>query len=511
MLLAQLADATLPDATRGQMAMNLLGVEHLDPQIVGAVGQLLSSGSASGPLQARAIKALGTTAAPAAADQLIAAYANLTEELREAAFAQLLRRGAWAGQLLDALAQQRLAPLALGPARLHRLRTHPDDAVATRANALLEALRAPVRQEKEALIAQLLPAIQRPGGDLARGRDLFSANCAGCHRYQATGRDLAPDLTGMGAHGAADLLVHILDPNRVVEPNFLSVSVETRDDLAYDGIVARENNAELVLRNASGDYTLRKANVQSRRTGSLSLMPEGFEALGAENLRDLLAYLCADELRFRILDLTPVFTANTSYGIYSHPEAKEETLKFRRWGIVRVGEVPFDIVSPAKSPTGNNVLVLRGGAGHAQSLPQQVEVAVGLAVRRLYFLGGVGGWAWPSGGDDRKHLPVAKVTLHFADGQVEEFVLRNGVEFADYLGHSDVPGSRAVADLVQANAQVRWFSLDVAGRGTIAWLQLESYRNAVAPTFVSITAELAEPDPAAAAHSTPARAGAAPD
>jgi len=58
------------------------------------------------------------------------------------------------------------------------------------------------------------------------------------------GRDLAPNLTGMGAHGPGDLLVHIVDPNRVVEPNFFSTSIETKDDLNYDGIIARENRSE---------------------------------------------------------------------------------------------------------------------------------------------------------------------------------------------------------------------------------------------------------------------------
>ena len=31
-------------------------------------------------------------------------------------------------------------------------------------------------------------------------------------------KDVAPPLTGMGAHGPAELLVHIIDPNREVDP-----------------------------------------------------------------------------------------------------------------------------------------------------------------------------------------------------------------------------------------------------------------------------------------------------
>ena len=157
----------------------------------------------------------------------------------------------------------------------------------------------------------------------------------------------------MGAHGPGELLTHIVDPNRLVEPNFVSVSIETKDDLSYDGVIERENNAEVLLRNASGDFTIRKDDIRSRRSTGRSLMPEGFEALGAEGLRDLLAFICAEENRFRILDLAPAFTANTSRGIYNSEESRDETLRFRKSGLIKVGDVPFDIVGPAKSPTGN--------------------------------------------------------------------------------------------------------------------------------------------------------------
>src|SRR5207249_3543924 len=99
--------------------------------------------------------------------------------------------------------------------------------------------------------------------------------------------------------------------------------------------------------------------------------------------------------------------------------------------------VPFDIVSPFRSPTGNNIIVLKGGAGRAMTYPQRVEVKAGFAASKLYFLGGVGGWAYPWGGDALKDKPAAKITLHFVGGGTEEFVLKNGVEFADYIGELD--------------------------------------------------------------------------
>ena len=61
----------------------------------------------------------------------------------------------------------------------------------------------------------------------------------------------------MGAHGAAELIIHVLDPNREVEPNYYAYSVETKDGETYDGIIARENKTSLTLRNAAGDMEIK--------------------------------------------------------------------------------------------------------------------------------------------------------------------------------------------------------------------------------------------------------------
>src|SRR5437667_1833473 len=491
-LSARLRDASLLDDQRAQVVANLLGVRHLDSGIVPGVASLLGP-SASPDLQKRIIEALGSTGDAAVGRDLIAAYVNVRSELREAVLGQLLTRADWSLTLGPARADRKIDYVALGPSNLHRLRTHPDKTVAARANAVIDELKGPEQKEKDLLIARFRPEVQRPG-NVENGHKLFLANCASCHIYKEEGRNLAPNLTGMGAHGAGELLVHIVDPNRLVEPNFVSASIETKDDLNYDGIIERENNLEALLRNATGDFTIRKDNIKSRNSTSRSLMPEGFEALGAGGLRDLLAYICADEARYRILDLTPAFTANHSRGLFNSEDAKDETIRFRKSGTIKVGDVPFEIMSPARSPTGRNIVVLKGGNGFSRTLPQRVEAKGGFAARPLHFLGGVGGWAYPCCGDNKNEgLPVARVTQHFAGGGTEEAVLKNGVEFADYAGRFDVPGSKEAPDLVQ-RGQLRWFSKNVNGREVIERISLESFDNSVAPVFVSITAELVAAD-----------------
>ncbi|HKS36764.1 MAG TPA: PVC-type heme-binding CxxCH protein, partial [Verrucomicrobiae bacterium] len=494
---AKLQDASLADDQRGQVAVNLLGVRKMDASIVPNVAALLGS-SASPTLQKRTAEALGATGDSAAGAALVAAFPKLDTELREVAFGQLIRRADWANSLIQALADKKIDTFALGPANLHRLRTHTDKGVAAKAGEVIDALRGPEQKEKEGLVAKFKPVVEQTGGNLANGKKLYLDNCAACHKFKNDGADFAPNLTGMGAHGPADLLLHILDPNRVVEPNFVSTSIETRDDLSYDGIVLRENQAVVVLRNQTAETEVRKNNIKSRNSTGRSLMPEGFEALGAEGMRDLLAYICADDLHFRILDLTSAFTADTRQGIYNSRESREETLRFKRFGTFKFGDVPFDIVSPQKSPTGNNVIVLKGGAGIARSYPQKVEVKVGVPVSQLHILGGVGGWAWPFDGEKNKGLDAAKITVHFAGGGAEEIVLKNGVEIADYIAQIEVPGSKEVPDLCHNGRQVRYAAKPVKGRGVVEKLSIESFNNIVAPTFVGITVELTEPSASAA-------------
>jgi putative membrane-bound dehydrogenase-like protein len=496
---AQLADKSVSDDVRGQVAANLIGVRKLDAGIVPAVASLLG-GDASPALQTKVVNALGLAVDSAAA--IVAAFPKLATEVIEPAFGQVVKRGETASALLDLLAAKQLDLMKLGPARQHRLRTHPDATVAKRANTVIDGLKGPEAKQKDELLAKLTPEVVKPG-NLENGHKLFTANCAGCHVYKTEGRNLAPNLTGMGAHGPADLLVHIVDPNRQVEPNFVSTTIETKDDQSYDGIIERENRNEVVLRNATGDYTLRTADIKTRSSTGRSLMPEGFEQLGAEGLRDLLTFICADENRFRILDLTGAFTANNSRGLFMSQENENETVSFRSYNLKRVDDIPFDVISPLKSVA--NVVVLRGGAREAWSkknLPQKVEVKVGVAAGKLHFLGGTAGWGYPYINDDK--MPAAKVTLHFAGGATQEIVLRNGQEFADYVGQIDVPGSKGLPQFVK-QGQVRWFSKAVTNPAVIETLTLESYDNMLAPMFFAITAETGAPASAPRAEAVPAK------
>jgi len=298
----------------------------------------------------------------------------------------------------------------------------------------------------------------------------------------------------MGAHGAAELLVHILDPNRVVEPNFVAVNIDTKDDQSFTGVVVRENKSAVVLRDATGEHEIRPEDIRTRASSGRSLMPEGFEGLGAEGLRDLLAFLCADEERFRLIDLRPAFTADSTRGVFESEEKTGETLAFNKFGLVKAGSAPFEIANPARTTNGNNLVVLRGGKGFSKTLARKVEVPnVDLRATKLHFLGGVGAGAWPCCGESKNEgLPVARVTVSYMDGQQERFDLTNGVVFVDYANvDADVNGSKRVPGLL-ARGQIRRFSRALTGSTAIDRITLESFDTSIVPVFVAITAEVGD-------------------
>lgn len=507
-LSAKLKDATLPDSQRAQVVTSLLSVRQMNSDILPAIGKILGSPS-SPALQRQVIDALGGIADPAIGALLLEAYPNAAPELQSAIFAQIIKRRDWSLALVEALKGGNVQLATLGPIAINRLRTHSDKAVASRANAVLDELRGPEEKEKNALIARFTPEVEKPG-NVENGHKLFTQNCAVCHQFKGEGKDIAPELTGMGAKGAEELLIHVLDPNRYVEPNFFSFSIETKDGETLDGIIGRENQASVVLRNASGDVEIKTSNIKDRRNTGLSLMPNGFEALGGEGLRDLLGYICADENRYRLLDLKNAFTTSSTRGIFAAVDLLDDTLRFKKFGIVRGGEVPFEVVSPNRTTGGNNLVVLKGGSGVAKTMPQKVEIErVGVKASRLHFLGGVAGWGWPCCGDNKnENVPVLKVTVQFADARSEEIILRNGVEFVDWTDPlNEVPGSKQIPGLVR-RGQVRWFSKPLRHRALIQKITLESFDNAVAPALVAVTAEIGDGASQAAAG---AESGAAPD
>ncbi len=133
-------------------------------------------------------------------------------------------------------------------------------------------------------------------GDPARGERLFRSqqqSCATCHAIGGVGGHVGPDLTSIGASAQPDYLIEsVYYPNKEIKDGYQSVQVTTHDGEDTAGILVRENDHELVLRNAADQLvTIAKTQIATRKQGG-SLMPSGLtDNLTMPQQLDLFAFL----------------------------------------------------------------------------------------------------------------------------------------------------------------------------------------------------------------------------
>src|SRR4051795_4248610 len=97
----------------------------------------------------------------------------------------------------------------------------------------------------------------------------------------------------MAAHPRSELLIHILDPSRSVEGNFVQYTVSTTDGRVFNGLLASETKTSVELLDAEGKkQTLLREDIDELAASKKSVMPEGFEKqVPAQSIADLLQFL----------------------------------------------------------------------------------------------------------------------------------------------------------------------------------------------------------------------------
>ncbi|MCE9594313.1 MAG: ThuA domain-containing protein [Planctomycetes bacterium] len=483
-----LDDASATGEARQRSLRLLCAIPSRRADAITAAEKLLAPNAAP-DLRATAIEELAKLAGDDAGAALVRGLPALGGPARELALSAIVSRAGSAQALLAAIESGALTPQELGPRGVAALRNHPDAKTAARATELFDRLGGASAKKIEQLVAELEPVVLQPG-DATAGRAVFEANCASCHAFRGQGGKVGPDLTGMGTHGAKELLPVVLDPNRTVEAAYVEYVAVTDDERIFTGVLARDTAESIVLRSATGDVEVPRAELVSLKSSGRTPMPAGFESLGGPALRDLFTYLGSTYAGFRTLDLRPFVDASTRKGMYD-TRFDTNALELVKWGVQEIHGVPFDVLDPANSSE-KNVVVLKGGAQpkwQSKDQPQRVEIPFGYAVAKVHVLGGIAAWGHPFFPDV---VPVAKWTWKYADGQSEEVVLKDGVEFADWIGRNDVPGSVFCESVVRDDSagQLRTFALAPKRDVAIASVVLESFDNDRAPTWVALTAEL---------------------
>src|SRR5204863_9692051 len=106
-------------------------------------------------------------------------------------------------------------------------------------------------------------------GNPARGERVFrrpELGCVGCHAIGGVGGKVGPDMTSIGASAPLDYLVESVQfPNRKVKEGFHAVMIETKDDQEIAGVLVRETDDQLILRDATNrEVSVPKNNIRKR-------------------------------------------------------------------------------------------------------------------------------------------------------------------------------------------------------------------------------------------------------
>jgi putative membrane-bound dehydrogenase-like protein len=135
-------------------------------------------------------------------------------------------------------------------------------------------------------------------GNAERGRALFAdlkgAACLKCHKVGEQGGDAGPALNGIATkYNRAQLIESVLYPSKQILDGYHQTQIRTSDGQVLAGIVRSESPEELVLVDAEGrKHTLKKDEIEARKTSNLSLMPDGLHnGMSREEFADLIAYL----------------------------------------------------------------------------------------------------------------------------------------------------------------------------------------------------------------------------
>ncbi|HEV8291978.1 MAG TPA: c-type cytochrome, partial [Tepidisphaeraceae bacterium] len=285
---ARVAADPAPPPQRRALAASLLGrrPEKTDDDLK-ILSSLLTPQT---PLevQTSAVKSLGILGGKRVPAVLLEQWASHSPTLRSAIADLLISRQDWAMELLHAIEAGKVAPADLDVPRRQRLTSHSSAPVKQLAGNLLKE-----SQTNRQDVVDANRSVLTTTGDRTRGAKMFATHCATCHRVENIGTEIGPGLVSVTNWSGEALLTAILDPDRQVEPRYLSYTAKLNNNDEIFGIITAETGGGITMKGLDGkDQNILRSNLKSLTCTNHSLMPMGFEqAMSKQELADLIAYL----------------------------------------------------------------------------------------------------------------------------------------------------------------------------------------------------------------------------
>ena len=281
-----LAVSDQPTAVR-LVALNVLARGR--PDLLEAIITNLLAVTQPGEIQSAAARAVGRAGRPSLASKALDRWNDLALATRQELLSAMVRSTVLAEPLIKALESTAIAPSELDASTREALGRLPDAALRQRAAARMAKFAPPQRSEALARYQAALELV----ADERRGAAVFVRNCQTCHQRQGQGHRVGPDLSGIAGRAPDALLIDVLDPNREVAPDYMTLSLATHRGQVVSGLLAEETATTLKLRRAEGiEETILRSEIDELRSTGRSLMPEGLEqSISLQEMADLIAFL----------------------------------------------------------------------------------------------------------------------------------------------------------------------------------------------------------------------------
>lgn len=244
-------------------------------------------------VQIAAVRALADHADSGVGTLLLDHWPEYAPDVRGAVTSALLGRAERTRQFLEAALAGNVSLAYLDTTQRSLLIEHPDSAV----QSLAKKIFASTTGSRDEVISSYAAKMDIDA-DNRRGEAVFRRECMVCHKIGDIGREVGPDLTSAASRDSDALLVHVLDPNRNVLPNYENYLCIDSDGRVTTGMLTAQTATSITLvRQENETTTILRTNIDELTNTGKSLMPEGFEQnITGEEMADLIAFLQSSQV-----------------------------------------------------------------------------------------------------------------------------------------------------------------------------------------------------------------------
>jgi len=267
------------------------------------------------PIRSSVLTAIARYNVPEVGSQIIKHYTGFPKQLRDEARQILYSRAIWTTQFLESIDRKDLSPSEIPYQELPSLQTHSTPTIRNLLRKHWGSIRSNTLQEKRDRMLEVGRIVLADTGNPELGKTHFTTRCGICHRFQGEGQAIGPDLTPYPRHDLSYLLLHIIDPNAVIRPEYQMVTIHTKDGRVLAGPLTESTPQTRTLIDLQGKrIIIAREDIQQLKESDVSLMPERLlSTLKPIEVRDLFAYLRSNTTEPLSNDLTSLSGRHESF------------------------------------------------------------------------------------------------------------------------------------------------------------------------------------------------------